>query len=141
MFNPEKFTDPRVDSPDPPEYHIPSLPSIECNTAIAEATLDSIPVPKACWPGEISAHIIYECRDVFVVTLTKIFGQSPAQGMFLTRWKQSNVLSILEKGCPKDPRNYRSVSLIPLFGKGLLTRERPVLSPTQHGFVAGHSCT
>ena len=48
----------------------------------------------------------------------------------------------------KDSANYRSVSLIPLFGKGLekvaylslLCHVKPVIAPEQHGFIPGRSC-
>ena len=53
-----------------------------------------------------------------------------------------------KKGNVKDPGCYRSVSLIPLFGKvlervvylSLLRHVNPVMSPAQHGFAPGRSC-
>ena len=58
-------------------------------------------------------------------------------------------MPIYKKGDVKDPKNYRAVSLIPLFGKvlekvayvQLAAHVAPVLSEAQHGFVPGRSCT
>ena len=57
-------------------------------------------------------------------------------------------MPIFKKGSVKDPRCYRSVSLIPLFGKvlekvvyiSLMRHVKPAISPEQHGFVQGRSC-
>jgi len=70
------------------------------------------------------------------------------QGIFPEPWKRANVVPIFKKGNVKDPNCYRSVSLIPLFGKvleivvylSLLCHVDPVMSPAQHGFVPGRSC-
>ena len=70
------------------------------------------------------------------------------QGVFPAAWKRANVVPIFRKGNVKDPSSYRSVFLIPLFGKvlervvylSLLSHVNPVRSPAQHGFVPGRSC-
>ena len=106
------------------------------------------PVNKACGPDGISARIIRECCDELAVPLAKLCSLSFAQGIFPTRWKQANIVPIFKKGCAKNPNNYRSVSLIPLFGKvlekvaysHLLAHVKPVISSAQHGFVARRSC-
>ena len=62
--------------------------------------------------------------------------------------KGPNVVPVFKKGSVKDPRCYRSVSLIPLFGKilekvayvSLMRHVEPVIAPEQHGFVRGRSC-
>ena len=58
--------------------------------------------------------------------------------------------TVVQKGDKKDPANYRSVSLLPLFGKvlehvehvydELFRHVESVLSQHQHGFIPGRSC-
>ena len=144
-----KFTEPRVSVfPRAPVYDVPLLASMNCDVNTVLAILESIPVNKACGPDGISARIIYECRNQLAVPLAKICSLSLAQGAFPKQWKQANVVPIFKKGDVKNPKNYRSISLIPLFGKvlekvvygHLLSHVGPVLSPDQHGFVARRSC-
>ena len=67
---------------------------------------------------------------------------------FPKRWKQANIVPIFKKGDKKAPENYRSVSLLPLFGKvfekvvydELMRHVSPVLSDAQHGFLPRRSC-
>ena len=80
--------------------------------------------------------------------MNKIFKLSLAKGVFPKKWKQANIVPIHKKGSTKNPANYRSVSLIPLFGKALekvvysslLCHVRPAMSPDQHGFMERRSC-
>ena len=73
---------------------------------------------------------------------------SLSQGTFPKLWKRANVVPIHKKGSVKDPQNYRSVSLMSLFGKvfeklvytQLIDHVHPTLSDSQHGFVPRRSC-
>ena len=121
---------------------------LPCDVDIVRVILDSIPVNKTCGPDGISARIIHECRDALAVPLSKICSMSLRQGVFPAAWKRANVVPIFRNGNVKDPSCYRSVSLIPLFGKvlervvylSLLSHVNPAISPAQHGFVTGRSC-
>ena len=70
-------------------------------------------------------------------------------GVFPERWKQANIIPLYKKGDKKEPSNYRSVSLLPLFGKilervvygELFCHVSPALSPQQHGSIPRRSCT
>ena len=74
---------------------------------------------------------------------------SVKSGIFPERWKHANVVPLYKKGDKKEPSNYRSVSLLPLFGKilervvydELFRHVAPVLSQHQHGFIPRRSCT
>ena len=143
-----KFTDSRnVTVPDVSSHDLPMFTRMECDVDTVRTILSSIPVHKACGPDGVSARIVRECSHELSVPLAKICSLSLSQGTFPQRWKEANV-PILKKGNAKDPKNYRSVSLIPLFGKvlervaymSLLRHVNPVLSPVQHGFVSGRSC-
>ena len=103
---------------------------------------------KACGPDNLSARIIHECAGELSVPLSKLCAWSLRQGDFPRRWKQANIVPIFKKGDKKVPENYRSVSLLPLFGKvlekvvydELLCQVSPVLSDAQHGFLPRRSC-
>ena len=104
---------------------------------------------KACGTDNISARIITECADQLVTPLTKICNLSVTSGVFPERWKQVNIIPLYKKGDKKDPSNYRSLSLFPLFGKILervvydevYRHVAPVLIHRQHGFILRRSCS
>ena len=62
--------------------------------------------------------------------------------------KDGGIIPIFKKGDKKDPSNYRSVSLLPLFGKilerivydQLYQHVSPALCSEQHGFIPRRSC-
>ena len=91
-----------------------------------------------------------------MLTLARTWGVAtpPPQVVFLS-WtphlleiERLNIVLIHKKGSRKLPENYRSVSLLPLFGKimercvydTLLTHVQPPLSPRQHRFLPRRSC-
>ena len=110
--------------------------------------LDSIPVNKACGPDGISARIIRESSGAISIPLAKICDLYLKQGIVPSLWKRANIVPIFKKGSSKNPGSYRSVSLMPLFGKvlekvvyfSLVHHVKPAISSEQHGFVTGRSC-
>ena len=73
---------------------------------------------------------------------------SVSSGVFPKRWKSANIVPIFKKGDKKLPSNYRSISLLPLFGKvlervvydQLFRHVSSVISAKQHGFMPKRSC-
>ena len=116
--------------------------------AVRKALLSVAP-GKACGVDNISARIIVECAEELVVPITKICSASVSCGVFPERWKQANIIPIHKKGDKRMPSNYRSVSLLLLFGKilervvfdELYCHVSAVLCDEQHGFIPGKSCS
>ena len=144
-----KFTTRDVSAlPDTPAYGIDALPRFHVSEDAVRRALKSVPSNKACGPDNISARIICECAEELVAPMTKISNASLRSGVFPERWRQANIIPIYKKGDKKDPSNYRSVSLLPLFGKilervvydQLYQHVSSTLCNEQHGFIPRRSC-
>ena len=144
-----KFSDPTVHVyPDCVSLDIDNLDHFTVTHGAVLGILSSLNVHKACGPDGLSARILSECADEFAVPLTKLCVLSLRQGKFPTIWKRANVVPVYKKGDKKDPANYRPVSLLCICSKilervvcdQLVGHVAPVLSPAQHGFLAGRSC-
>ena len=144
-----KFTQPNVTVlPEAPDFDIDNLSRLHVSEAAVRTALEAVPVNKACGPDNISARIIVECADELVVPIAKICNASISSGVFPERWKQASIIPIHKKGDKKNPSNYRSVSLLPLFGKilerlvydQLFRHVSPALCNEQHGFIPRRSC-
>ena len=135
--------------PDAPVFQLDTLPQLCVSEATVRNALLSVAPGKACGVDNISARIITECAEELVVPITKICSASVREGVFPERWKRANIVPIYKKGDKRQPSNYRSVSLLPLFGKilervvldYLFVHVSPVLCNEQHGFIPGKSCT
>ena len=146
----EKFTDPSASFyPDVVSHSVSNLSIFEVSSGDVRRLLLSIPRDKACGPDNVSARIIRECAEELVAPLTILCQMSFDQGVFPSKWKQANVVPIHKKGDRSNAGNYRSISLLPLFGRmleklacdALMQHVRPALSDAQHGFLTGRSCT
>ena len=145
----DKFTDPAVGFyPDVHNHNIFNMLNIVVSHEDVRKVLLSIPSNKACGPDNVSARIIKECVEELTAPITMLCRMSFEQGVFPTVWKQANVVPIHKNGDRTNPKNYRSISLLPLFGRvleklacdALMLHVRPVLSDAQHGFLTGRSC-
>ena len=144
-----KFSDPDVTHyPETAVYDLPILNKFAVSEDRVRSILHELNIHKACGPDNVSARVIWECRAELAHPLTVLFTKSLERGVFPGRWAEANIVPIFKKGSRKLPENYRSISLLPLFGKilercvydTLLSHVRPVLDPRQHGFVPCRSC-
>ena len=86
----------------------------------------------------------------FVKPLYCIFRFSADSSFFPSQWKKGNVVPVFKKGDKSIAKNYRPVSLLPVFGKlfakciydALYSHfsEHNLFSPCQSGFREGDSC-
>ena len=144
-----KFTDPAAPLlPAAPEYPLDSLSQLHVGETEVLAALKAVSPYKACGPDNISARIVAECAAELAVPLTVLYRASVQSGVFPKRWKNANIVPIFKKGDRRDASNYRSVSLLPLFGKvlervvfnQLYSHVSPVICAEQHGFIPRRSC-
>lgn len=87
--------------------------------------------------------------SLVVPSLTHIFNFSLSNNVFPSTWKESIVVPIPKISEPKEPTDFRPISLLPLFSKvferivhcqvGEFLQNNNLLNPLQSGFRAGHS--
>ena len=105
---------------------------------------------KAHGLDNISIKMIKICNDSITKPLKLIFEQSLKQGEFPNLWKKANVVPSHKKEDKTLVKNYRPISLLPVFGK-IFERviynslfnyflSNKLFTPSQSGFLPGDSC-
>ena len=69
---------------------------------------------KATGLDKVPCKILKLSANIIAPSLTHIFNQSIAVGIFPTEWKLARVSPIFRKGKKDDPNNYRPISVIPV---------------------------
>ena len=72
---------------------------------------------KATGLDKIPCGILKTAADVVVPSLTLIFNQSIATGIFPKEWQSARVIPIFKKGANSDLENYRPISILPVVAK------------------------
>ena len=106
---------------------------------------------KAHGWDDVSIQMVKLCDESLVKPLMKIFHLSLDSGIFPEIWKKANVVPVFKnKGDKSAVKNYRPVSLLPIFGKifekclydtiyGYFEGNH-LFSDCQSGFRKGDSC-
>ena len=107
-------------------------------------------VNKAHGWDEVSIHMIKICDDSLVKPLMNIFNFSLFSEKFPSNWKKGNIVPIHKKGDKGIIKNYRPVSLLPIFSKIYekciydtlynFFEDNSLFSSCQSGFRKGDSC-
>ena len=79
--------------------------------------LYSLKVNKAHGPDDISVNMIKLCGNGLCVPLKLIFNNILTTGIFPDQWKKANVTPIHKKENKQLIKNYRPISLLPIFAK------------------------
>ena len=79
--------------------------------------LKTINVNKAHGPDKVSGRMIELCGDSLVLPLSIIFKNIIVSGVFPTVWKSANVTPVHKKERKQVVKNYRPISLLPIFAK------------------------
>ena len=105
---------------------------------------------KAHGHDNISIKMIKMCGDSIITPLKLIFESAITSGEFPDSWKKGNIIPVHKKENKGLLKNYRPISLLPIFGKifekvifNNLFRyfeENKFLSDKQSGFRNGDSC-
>ena len=105
---------------------------------------------KAHGCDEISIKMIQLCGDSIIPPLKLIFDSSLRLGQFPDSWKRGNIIPVHKKESKNLTKNYRPISLLPIFGKIFekiiyntlfkFFQDNNLLSKNQSGFRGGDSC-
>ena len=105
---------------------------------------------KAHGHDQISIRMVQICDKAICKPLHLIFSSCIESGIFPPEWKKANVVPIHKRDDKQNVKNYRPVSLLPIFGK-IFERliynemysffiENDLISSNQSGFKQGDSC-
>ena len=106
---------------------------------------------KAHGHDNISIKMIQVCGDSIIPPLKIIFESAIKSGNFPDSWKKGNIIPVHKKESKNLIKNYRPISLLPIFGKIFekviynnlfkYFQENKFISDNQSGFRSGDSCT
>ena len=138
---------------------LPNPPSTDPQFKIENITLNESKVKlilKLLNPNKsqgwdnVSIRMIKMCGPDLAKPLVIIYKNCLAKGVFPSIWKKANVLPIHKKDIKHNAKNYRPISLLPIFGK-ILEKiifddlyahffENNIISEHQSGFRKGNYC-
>ena len=112
--------------------------------------IKSLDPTKAHGCDNLSIKMIQICKEVITIPLKLIFDQSLKEGKFPEIWKAANVVPVHKKEDKCLVKNYRPISLLPIFAK-VFERviynslfnyflHNKLFTPSQSGFLPGDSC-
>ena len=107
-------------------------------------------IHKAHGHDDISIRMIKICVKSLLKPLTILFQNSTKSSCYPVIWKRSNIIPVHKKNDKQLVKNYRPISLLPIFGKifekiifdrlyNFLLQEE-LLNPNQSGFRPSDSC-
>ena len=107
-------------------------------------------IHKAHGHDDISIRMIKICDKSLLKPLTILFQNSMKSSCYPFIWKRSNIIPLHKKNDKQLVKNYRPISLLPIFGKifekiifdrlyNFLSQEE-LLNPNQSGFRPSDSC-
>ena len=131
-----------------PSY--PPISPLTINETGVEKLLANLNPGKASGPDQVSGRFLKTLSKELAPVLTHIFRQSLLSGVVPREWTTAWITPVFKKGSRSDPANYRPVSLTCIACKlmehivcshvrGHLDLHG-ILTPSNHGFRARHSC-
>ena len=112
--------------------------------------IKSLKPSKTHGADDISIRMIQLCGDSITLSLTLIFKFSFMNGTFPDTWKMANIIPVHKKEEKNIVKNYRPISLLPIFAKvfeKLLFsslfphfHDNDLFTKCQSGFMSGDSC-
>ena len=127
------------------------LDTVNFDEAKILAFIRALNINKAHGWDDISIRMIKLCDESLLKPLMNIFQFSLATGKFPNDWKKGNIVPIHKKGDKSIVKNYRPVSLLPIFSKLFekciydtlysFFETNGLFTSCQSGFRKGDSCT
>ena len=110
----------------------------------------SLNIHKAHGYDDISIRMIKICDKSLLKPLIILFKNSTKPSHYSDIWKRSNIIPVHKKNDKQLVKNYRPISLLPIFGKNFekiifnkiyyFLMEEKLLNPNQSGFRPSGSC-
>ena len=100
--------------------------------------INELNVNKAHGADQISVQMIKLCGNSISVPLQIIFNNIVAKGIFPDQWKMANVTPVHKKDNKQIIKNYRPISLLPIFAKLF---EKMVFQKMYNHFIANNLIT
>ena len=127
VFNP-KNSEPSTSSSSISSSSAPELSSIRLSEAEVLGVLRNLNTRKACGPDNIPSRLLVELAEVTASPLCEIFNMSLSLGVVPLKWKLANITPVFKRDNPTLAMNYRPISLLCYFVKGIRTfRTQPFL--------------
>ena len=137
--------------PDPNTLTAAKLGTFEITNEQISSIIMGLKVNKAHGPDHISVNMIRLCGNGLILPLSLIFNNILRTGKFPKQWKRANVTPVHKKDSKQIIKNYRPISLLPIFAKVFerivfinlynhLIRNKLITS-NQSGFRPGDSVT
>ena len=128
-----------------------TIDTVQISPEMIIKEISKLPPSTSCGPGGYTNRFLKEYCHVISEPLCIVFNELLRSNTVPKNWKLAHVIPIFKKGSKGDPGNYRPVSLTCVVGK-LFERvlknaichhleSNNLLSPAQHGFREGRSCT
>ena len=114
------------------------IDTVEINQELILSIIKTINVNKTHGPNDISGRMIHLCGESIALPLSIIFRKIMETGILPTLWKSANVTPVHKKESKQFVKNYRPISLLPLFAKIF---ERILFLKMYNHFVANNLIT
>ena len=93
------------------------LSSLDFNEDEILKIIRALNIHKAHGHDDISIRMIKICDKSLLKPLTILFQNSPKSSCYPVIWKKSNIIPVHKKNDTQLVKNYRPMSLLPIFGK------------------------
>ena len=129
-------------------HHLHAKPTLNHNDI--SSIIKNLDSNKAHGCDNISIKMIQICGESIALPLKLLFETALKEKKFPDIWKLANVVPVHKKEEKKLLKNYRPISLLPIFSKiferviynSLFNHfvSNKLFTPSQSGFLAGDSC-
>ncbi len=126
-----------------------SLQNLDINRVEVLKLIRALDTNKSHGSDDVSIAMIKICDSSIVEPLYTIYEKCLETGVNPSIWKRANIIPVHKKNSKHCKKNYRPISLLPIFGKifekiifdSVYTQlcDNDILTPLQSGFRPGNS--